>query len=76
LWAKLEGLSISYIQSAIEAVKATAEDTEKLGVPLLSPVLMITDIIYASDSKALAVFITKYRADRFKLVSTYPFKRD
>jgi GntR family transcriptional regulator len=75
LWEKREGLSISYIQSATEAVKADDIDAHRLDVEEGSPVLLTTDTVYSASGKALAVFITGYRGDRFKLVSTTHFTK-
>ncbi len=70
LWAKRENLSISYIRSSTEAVEAGAIDVERLRVPLGAPMLKTTDTIFSTEGKALAVFITIYRGDKFRLVST------
>lgn len=76
LWERREGLSISYVESATEAVEANAIDSERLQVPVGSPILLTTDTVFSSEGKALAVFITVYRGDRFKLVSTTYFDHD
>jgi GntR family transcriptional regulator len=70
LWAKRENLSISYIRSSTEAVEAGEIDVERLRVPLRAPMLMTTDTIFSTEGKALAVFVTIYRGDKFRLVST------
>ena len=74
VWAKQEGLTISYIQSSTEALKANQIDSERLGVPVGFPVLLTTEIFYSAEGNALAAFITVYRGDLFKLVSTIEFK--
>ncbi|NQT59771.1 MAG: GntR family transcriptional regulator [Bacteroidetes bacterium] len=75
LWEKRESLSISYVQSSTEAVKANQIDSERLDVPIGFPVLLTTEIFYSGEGNALAVFITVYRGDLFKLISTIEFKR-
>ncbi len=70
LWEKGEGLSISYIQSSTEAVGADQIASERLQIPVNAPILMTTDVVYSSDGKGFAVFITAYRGDRYTLVST------
>lgn len=76
LWEQREGLAISYIQSSTEAVKADDTDSERLYVEEGSPILLTTDTVYSAAGKALAVFITGYRGDRFKLVSTTHFHKE
>ena len=76
LWEQREGLAISYIQSSTEAVKADETDSERLYVDEGSPILLTTDTVYSAAGKALAVFITGYRGDRFKLVSTTHFHKE
>ncbi len=75
LWEKRESLSISYVESSTEALQANQIDSERLSVPIGFPVLMTTEIFFSGAGKALAVFITIYRGDLFKLVSTQEFKR-
>jgi GntR family transcriptional regulator len=76
LWEQREGLAISYIQSSTEAVKADDTDSERLYVEEGAPILLTTDTVYSAAGKALAVFITGYRGDRFKLVSTTHFHKE
>ena len=76
LWEQREGLAISYIQSSTAAVKADETDSERLYVEEGSPILLTTDTVYSAAGKALAVFITGYRGDRFKLVSTTHFHKE
>ncbi len=73
LWEKREGLAISYVHSATEAVEANRIDAERLQVSPGSPVLITTETFFSVEGIALAVFITVYRGDRFKLVSTTNF---
>jgi DNA-binding GntR family transcriptional regulator len=57
-------------------VKADETDSERLYVEEGSPILLTTDTVYSAAGKALAVFITGYRGDRFKLVSTTHFHKE
>jgi Transcriptional regulators len=75
LWADTHGIEISYAQSSTEAVSADKLASERLGVPLGSPMLLTTDVIYTREGRAIGLFKTVYRGDRCKLVSTYPYKR-
>ena len=70
LWEERENLVISYIQSTTEAVIADSVAAERLSIDVGSPILLTTDTTYDVDGKALAVFITLYRGDRYQLVST------
>jgi len=73
LWAEQEDLSISYIRSGTEAVAASDIDAERLNVEIGFPMLKTVDTIYSTNGKALAVFVTIFRGDKFKLVSTTNF---
>ncbi|MBL7005488.1 MAG: GntR family transcriptional regulator [Spirochaetia bacterium] len=75
LWAKRENLSISYVESSTEALRANQIDSERLRIPMGYPVLMTTETFFSGEGNALAVFITIYRGDLFKLVSTIEFKQ-
>lgn len=70
LWAQRENLAISYIRSATEAIEAGDIEAERLQVPVGAPMLLTTDTVFSTEGKALAVFVTVYRGDKFKLVST------
>jgi GntR family transcriptional regulator len=70
LWEKSEGLTISYVQSATEAIGADAVAAKRLQIPMNTPILLTTDLVYSPEGKPLAVFITAYRGDRYTLVST------
>ncbi len=69
VWVKNEGLESSHVQSATEAIKADKITSARLSLPLHAPVLLTTETFFSSKGKPLAVFITSYRGDRFKLVS-------
>jgi GntR family transcriptional regulator len=69
-WAEREPVDYSYTRVSVEAIEADAIAHERLAVPLKSPMLLESDVVYTKDGKAVAVFETVYRGDRFKLVST------
>ncbi len=70
VWLEEQGLRLSHVWNAIEAVMATGEMKRKLQLSSSCPMLKSTDIMYAPGNKPLAVFVTFYRGDRFKLIST------
>jgi GntR family transcriptional regulator len=70
LWLEQQNLPLSHVWNSIEAVKATPEMQRKLELSAGCPMLKVTDIIYSSNNRPLAVFVTFYRGDRFKLIST------
>ena len=74
LWVQRENLVLSYNKSAIEAVAATKADVEKLNVPLGSPILLLTDTFFSQEGKIVAIFYTRYRGDKFTLISTEKVK--
>ncbi len=69
-WVERESVDYSYIRVSVEAVEADITAHERLSVPLKAPMLLETDAVYTKDGKAVAVFETVYKGDRFKLVST------
>ncbi len=69
-WVKRENLAISYYKLEIEATIATHEDAEILQVPFASAILLTTDTFYTVEGKVVAVFITRYRGDKFSITST------
>ncbi len=71
IWEQEESLKISVVREAVEAVAADDYIAKRLNVSHGSPVLMGTEIMFDKDEHPLAVFISKYRYDRFKMVSTY-----
>ncbi len=73
-WEKGEAFKVSFVRETIEAVEADQITSKRLKIPLRSPVLMSTEIMYDRDEKPLALFISKYRYDIFKMVSTYPWQ--
>jgi GntR family transcriptional regulator len=70
-WIKNEGLEISHVQAATEAIEADKITADTLALALHSPVLLTSETFYAKNGKPLAVFITSYRGDSFRLVSTF-----
>ncbi|MBN1835156.1 MAG: GntR family transcriptional regulator [Spirochaetales bacterium] len=70
LWLEREGIRMSHMWNSLEAVNATSEIQLKLRMPSDCPVLKVTDIVYSSANRPLAVFVTFYRGDRFRLIST------
>ena len=69
-WLESEGLGTSHVRNVIEAVKATQETTGRLQVTSSFPILKVTDIFYASTGRVLGVFVTFYRGDSVRMIST------
>ncbi|MEN6384926.1 MAG: GntR family transcriptional regulator [Phycisphaerales bacterium] len=70
MWTRAEKIKISYGTQNIEATGASNEDANILGIKPDSHVLFVTDIVFNSDAKAVAVFESVYRGDKIKLIST------
>ncbi|HBG26933.1 MAG: hypothetical protein A2Y10_10640 [Planctomycetes bacterium GWF2_41_51] len=70
MWTRSEKIKISYGTQNIEATGASSEDVEILNVKPESPMLFVTDVVFNSDGKAVAVFESVYRGDRIKFIST------
>ncbi len=70
-WEQAEGVKGSFVREAIEAVEADDLTAHRLKVALGSPILMETETLFDSNERPLAVFISKYKSDKFKLVSSY-----
>ncbi|WRZ93832.1 GntR family transcriptional regulator [Streptomyces sp. NBC_01007] len=64
------GVGISRITDTVEARLADPETARLLQVPLLSPILRYTGIIYGKDGQALDVAVIHYRGDRFSFTVT------
>lgn len=64
------GLRISRITDTVEARLADPETARLLQVPLLSPILHYTGIVYGEDGGALDVARIHYRGDRFSFTVT------
>lgn len=64
------GLRISRITDTVEARLADPETARLLQVPLLSPILHYTGIVYGEDGIALDVARIHYRGDRFSFTVT------
>jgi len=71
IWEKAEPVKVSYVREAVEAIAADEFVAKRLDIPHGSPVLMGTEIMFDKDERPVGVFISKYRYDRFKMVSTY-----
>jgi GntR family transcriptional regulator len=70
LWLKSEELEMSHVQNSIEAVKPTQEVRRRLEAGSGYPILKVTDIIHGSTGRVLSVFVTYYRGDRVRMIST------
>ncbi len=70
IWLECEGLDMSHVRNFIEAVKATQEIKSRLEVSSTYPILKVTDIFYATSGRVLAVFVTFYRGDSVRMIST------
>jgi GntR family transcriptional regulator len=70
VWLESENLEMSHVQNSIEAVKTTQEIKKRLQVSSNYPILKVTDIMYASTGKVLSVFVTFYRGDSVRMIST------
>lgn len=71
VWEKEEHIRASYVRESIESIAADEYVARRLEVKRGSPVLMGTEVMFDKDERPVAVFISKYRYDRFKMVSTY-----
>ncbi len=70
-WEKSEGIKGSFVREVIEAIEADDLTAHRLHVSLGSPILMGTETMFDSNERPLAVFISIYKSDKFKLVSSY-----
>ncbi|QJT00719.1 GntR family transcriptional regulator [Streptomyces asoensis] len=61
----LVGVDISRITDTVEARLADPETAQLLRVPLLSPILHYTGVIYDTGGQVLDVAVIHYRGDRF-----------
>ncbi len=71
LWEKDEPIKVSFVREVIEAISADDLIAKRLNISHGSPILMDTEIMFDKEERPVAVFISKYRYDRFKIVSTY-----
>jgi GntR family transcriptional regulator len=69
-WLDSTQLEMSHVQNFIEAVRTTQEIKSRLEVGPSCPVLKVTDIIHAASGRVLGVFVTFYRGDSIRLLST------
>lgn len=61
------GVKLSHVQIAIEAQRATREVAEPLGLDVMSPVLLVTAVVFDARHRAVDVAQIHYGADRFAL---------
>jgi len=71
VWLESEGVEMSHVRNFIEAVKATQEIKNRLEVSSSYPILKVTDIFHGLTGRALAVFVTFYRGDSVRMISTH-----
>jgi len=64
------GVRISRITDTVEARLADPETARLLQVPLLSPILHYTGVVYGADGQVLDVARIRYRGDRFSFTVT------
>jgi GntR family transcriptional regulator len=69
LWLAQESLEFSHATELIEAMAAGVEVSRRLKMPLRSPVLLATDIIYGIGNKPLALFESFYNGKYIKIAS-------
>jgi len=70
-WEKSERIKGSFVHEEIEATEADKLTSNRLDVALGTPILMGTETMFDSNDRPLAVFISKYKSDKFKLTSSY-----
>ncbi|RKX72048.1 MAG: hypothetical protein DRP60_14300 [Spirochaetes bacterium] len=71
VWEKEESIKFSSVRETVEAIAADDLIARRLNVAYGSPVLMATEVMFDKDERPVGIFISKYRYDRFKMVSTY-----
>jgi DNA-binding GntR family transcriptional regulator len=76
VWLVRDELEFSYATEVIEAIAAGIEISKLLQIPLRSPVLLTTDIIYGVSNKPLAVFESYYNSKHIKIASTAMSRSD
>jgi DNA-binding GntR family transcriptional regulator len=69
-WLQSERMKMSHLQNFIEAVKPTQEIKRRLKVSSSYPILKVTDIFHDPTGKVLGVFVTYYRGDSVRMIST------
>lgn len=69
IWLAQESLEFSHATELIEAMAAGMEVSRLLNMPLRSPVLLATDIIYGVGNKPLALFESVYNGKYIKIAS-------
>lgn len=71
VWLRAAGIRLCRVTETIEAVDPDQETRQRLLVPPHLPTLLVTDILYSEQGRALAVFESVYRGDLFRLVSSF-----
>jgi GntR family transcriptional regulator len=69
-WLRITGLKMSCISETVEAVGADRTMAKRLRVKAGAPILVSTEIVYDEQGTALIGFLSYYRGDRFKRIST------
>ncbi len=69
-WQEVQQIRIDYLTQSIEAVAATKEHTQYLGVKNGSPLLKEIDLMFLESGKACGLFVSYYRNELFRLTST------
>jgi GntR family transcriptional regulator len=70
IWMEKQGLAYSYVNSSLEAIEADEIAASRLKCKIGNPMLQTVEIFYTKEGKALAIFESIYRGDRFKFIST------
>jgi len=70
VWLQSRKLKMSHLQNLIEAVKPTQEIKGRLQVSSSYPILKVTDIFHDPTGRVLGVFVTYYRGDSVRMIST------
>lgn len=69
-WAEAAGLRLGTTEESIEAVLPDPFHLESLAVSPSTPLLKTEELMKDIDGRPIALFITWYRGDRYRLVST------
>jgi len=70
VWLQGEKMKMSHLQNFIEAEKPTQEIKRRLKVSSSYPILKVTDIFHDPTGRVLGVFVTYYRGDSVRMIST------
>jgi len=74
-WGESSGVRLSYCRQTVEAVAAKAETARVLGIRPGDPVLKESDVVFTPDDEPAGLFVSRYRWDRFQLITTFPVGR-